>query len=203
MQIETKKQAQPATSARLGKNSGDGINCINVDIAGKTELGRMLSHYYVQEFEHPIFGKFTCMEGFWHYINTCDKPTHRNAAKQYGKDGKETPPAIRDDLRRLHGRAVNKVSREFQKRHVKDFQQIILEANYYRIMQNPELKKKLIESTLKFDYYFLYGPMSLELRPKGHAWITRMYETLRTMIKNGEKPETPDYTDVLSDTGNE
>lgn len=161
-------------------NTGDGITHICIDIDGKTELGRMLSHYHECDFTHPRFGTFRTLEGFWRYINCDDE-----GSKQ------------RDGFRTISGRGVNKISRTMAKRNVKNFKQIIYEANYYRIISNDKLYDLFINSTLPFDYYFLFGESKIIQRAKGYLWIINMYEDLRQMIKAGEKPETPDYGDLL------
>lgn len=176
--IKDKQQHKVADNNNI--NTGDGVTHICIDIDAKTELGRMLSHYYESGFVHPTFGSFKTLEGFWRYINCDDE-----GSKQ------------RDDFRTISGRGVNKISRHMAKRNVKNFKQIIYEANYYRIINDKKLYDLFVSSTLPFDYYFLFGDAKIVQRAKGYSWIINMYEELRQMMKAGEKPPTPDYGNLL------
>ncbi|MFZ6799265.1 hypothetical protein [Undibacterium sp. Di24W] len=172
----------PINSADDKKTSGDGITHIRIDIEGETLIGRMLSSYYECNFIHPIFGPFRTMEGLARYINCDDEGTKRT-----------------QDFRTVSGRGVKKISETMKKRFVSNFKEIIYDATYFRIINDKELCKLFTESTLPFDYYFYFGDYKILIRGKGAPWIIEMYENLRTMIKNGEKPTSPDFTKLIAD----
>ena len=70
----------------------DGITHINIWFQGKTELGRMLSHFYELPFTHPFFGDFKTMEGLWRYIqnkDTTPEEAERGIEKETGPPGSE------------------------------------------------------------------------------------------------------------------
>lgn len=148
----------------------DGITHINV--GGRTRLGRDLSHFAYTPFVHPFYGPFNCMEGFWHYIRA-DKPD--------------------DSLRSLTGWQAKKHGRKLEVNRVENFRELINEANYYRIEQNPELKKIFLECDLPLDHYYTYGAGNLLIHPRGYDWILAGLEEIRKMMQHGQKPEPVDY----------
>ena len=68
-------QSQPQKNKSKKKpiQTGDGVTHINIWILGKTELGKMLAHFYHMPFKHPRLGPFNSMEGLWHYVKTEEK----------------------------------------------------------------------------------------------------------------------------------
>lgn len=48
----------------------DGVTHINIYSKGKTELGRWLTNFSYSPFNHPEYGKFLSMEGFWCWVST-------------------------------------------------------------------------------------------------------------------------------------
>jgi hypothetical protein len=56
----------------------DGVTHINIYSKGKTELGRWLTNFSYSPFNHPEYGKFLSMEGFWYWDS---RP--RNLEKQW------------------------------------------------------------------------------------------------------------------------
>lgn len=68
----------------------DGIDHINAYSKARTPLGRKLTNYAHTPFEHPLFGHFESMEGFWFWLAS---------GKQYNR------------LRKLHGFAAHELGR--------------------------------------------------------------------------------------------
>jgi hypothetical protein len=172
----------PTNSANDKNASGDGTTHIRIDIGAETLLGRSLAPYYECDFVHSVFGHFRTMEGFWRFINCDDEGTKRV-----------------QDFRTVSGRGVKKISETMKKRFVSNFKEIIYDATYFRIINDKELCKFFTESTLPFDYYYYFGDYKILIRGKGAPWIIEMYENLRTMIKNGEKPTSPNFTKLIAD----
>lgn len=154
----------------------DGIDHYNIWFRGKTVLGRMLSHFYNTPFEHPHYGPFASMEGFWHYIKT-------------------KPSKNKDEIRTLKEFEAKEFGKKLEGTFCPNFRDKINVGNYYRIEQNPELKKLLIESELPLDHYFLFGPGNVLIRPKGFEWILDGFEENRRLFKNGLSPKVIDYGD--------
>lgn len=155
------------------KKKGDGHTYININ--GKTELGQMLAHFYESRFVHPYFGPFNSMEGFWHYIKTKEKD---------------------DRLRDLSGLDAKKLGTQLTKQYVKNFREVILAAEFFKIEQNEKLKKLFVESTLPFDYYYLFGVGEVVIRPRGSKWLVEDLTILRTMMKEGRRPPDIDYSQL-------
>lgn len=157
-------------------DTGDGTLHINIWIHGKTELGRMLAHFYHQSFIHPVLGPFNSMEGLWHYVKTKEKD---------------------DALRKLSGIKAKEYGKKLTRQHVKNFHEIIIAANFYKIEQIPKLKQLMVESTLPFDFYFFHGPEHVFIKPTGYEWLVDGFENIRQMLREGRRPEDIDYSHVL------
>ncbi|MBB5409286.1 hypothetical protein HDG34_003227 [Paraburkholderia sp. HC6.4b] len=144
------------------KPEDDGITHINISTSGQTALGRKLAHYSVTPFIHPVYGPFRSMEGFWYYIK-CERPD--------------------DEFRNLCGsraKAHAKTKRMVWREH---FSQIINEANFYRIVQNDDIREAMIASTLPFGYYYLHGPQQLQIHSPISGWLCDGLEEIRRHLK--------------------
>lgn len=161
----------------------DGVSHINIDAHGRTELGRMLVHKYLARFEHPTFGRFNSVEGFWGFI----------------RDG------ARDDRwRYLSGMAAKRETRDLGKRYVANFHQIIMEANFFKVEQNEAIRALMMASTLPFEHYYIFRSAEMAptdpgvpTRPQIAPWLTRGFDDIRKMLLAGKRPEKPDYSDVF------
>ena len=173
-------QSQPQKNKSKKKpiQTGDGVTHINIWILGKTELGKMLAHFYHMPFKHPRLGPFNSMEGLWHYVKTEEKD---------------------DTLRALSGIKAKDYGKKLTRRHVKDFHAIINAANFYKIEQNPRLVQLMVESDLPFEFYYLFGPDNIKITPPGYTWLVDGFEEIRRMLKEGRRPadEDIDYTPLL------
>lgn len=158
----------------------DGVDHINISLTGKTKLGQMLSFGYQLPFVHPYFGPFNCMDGFWYYIKTAERP---------------------DQMRYVSAAKARALAHKLTPAQVNNFEEIIVAANWHKIVQNQELYNEFIKSELPFDYYYLYGPAQLEVRPRIHAWVVDGFEDLRRLMKSGKDLKEPDYTHVVKSTG--
>jgi len=162
----------------------DGKTHINIDAFAQTDLGRMLVHQFPAKFEHPEFGRFRSVEGFWGYVRD------RN----------------RDDRwRYVSGMAAKRETRNQGEVWIADFHQIIMEANFFKIEQNEGIKDLFVASTLPFDHYYIFRKKDaapnnpgFPVRPQIAPWFTRGMENIRTMMKEGRRPEKPDYSDVFN-----
>lgn len=149
--------------------SDDSITHINIYTKGKSELGRMLSHFTYSPFTHPYFGPFDCMEGFWYFM--------RNGKKD-------------DELRYLIGMRAKLKGRQGRSQWYPEFKQDILAANYCKVMQHERIKEALIESTLPFDHYYLFGNNGGEIiiKPRDCDWLIDGWEEMRTAVKQDLQP---------------
>lgn len=164
----------------------DGITHINVGGRVKTELGQLLNPLAFSRFNHPVFGPFISMEGFWWYIQAHDDPQ-------------------RDRFRYLAGMNAKHEGKKIRYHHLPNFQQIINEANFFKIEQNPRILQLVLESELPFQMYYIFRSNDPEapktgvvVRPQPGIWLVNGFEEIRAMFKEGRRPERPDYGDVLA-----
>lgn len=142
----------------------DGVSHINIYSRGQTELGRMLSHFYRSPFKHPFYGKFNSMEGFWYYVKAA-KPD--------------------DQLRRLVGFEAKLYGKELPTGPLYDsFYDVIVEANFHKIVQNPRIAQLMVDSTLPFDHYYLFPPGPIFVRQAGFEWLVKGFEDIRAELKS-------------------
>lgn len=170
MMTETKhrKPISNSTGSTLGfKATNDGVDHINIYSRGKTELGRLLTHFAHMPFTHPYFGPFASMEGLWYFI--------RNG----GND---------ESLRYLSGIRAKNLGRQSNPKWYPEFRQDILAANYQKIIQHDELRELIVASELPFDHYYLFGPNQIPVTPRDSKWLVDGFEDIRTALKKGEVP---------------
>lgn len=156
----------------------DGVSHINVYSRGATELGKQLSHFWKKPFVHPFYGKFNSMEGFWHYIKA------------------EAPD---DQLRTLHGPEAKFYGAALPRGRLYDsFYDVIIEANFHKIVQNAELAQMVVDSTLPFDHYFLLPPGPVFVRKPGFEWLVEGLEKIRQELKYAQQAQlTPAWPSPL------
>lgn len=159
-------------------HENDGVDHINIFSKGKTELGRMLSHFYLAPFIHSYFGPFQSMEGLWYYVRA------------------EQPD---DKLRMLHGHEAKFYGKELKSKFLSNFHTIVIDANYQKIVQNDDIKKLMIESTLPFDHYYIFGndKSYKQVKLAQFEWLIDGFESIRTKLKNNETYVSPDYAKLL------
>ena len=162
----------------------DGKTHINIDARGQTELGRMLVHTFKSNMIHPTFGPFNSIEGFWAYIRSNVK-------------------SDRDRFRYVSGTTAKRESRIKDPRYIQNFHDIIIEANYFKILQNEKLKKLFIESTLPFDSYYIFhskeskATEGMLVRPQIHSWLMPGFEKIRRMIREERQFGRVNYGDLI------
>lgn len=150
----------------------DGYSHINIWQESRCPLGRMLSRFYEMPFRHPYFGPFNSMEGFWHYIKTKERS---------------------DDLRTAKPLEAKRIGKASTRLYVPNFEEIIKDANFHKIDQNPNLRALFVASTLPFDHYLTHGVDKIVIRSRGFEWMIDMFEDLRRLMKDGKAPPVPDY----------
>lgn len=146
----------------------DGIDHINCWSKGKTALGRLLSNFALTPFEHPQYGRFVSVEGFWYWAASGMQHEH---------------------FRRLYGHSAKQAGllTETVFRPESEFQDLIRDAIRLKIEQNEELKTAFIASTLPFEHYFVY-PGNV-VRKEKHRWQMDHLETLRAAMQEQLTPK--------------
>lgn len=166
--------ATPVTPSKVAPDvidpHEDGVTYINIYSRGMTPLGRKLSHFPRTPFTHPVFGPFASMEGFWYYMRA---QTHLQ------------PAGFGDQLRTLVGRDAKFYGRTLPSGWYDDFQEDILAANWQKIIQNPEIADMLVESSLPFKHFYIFGPKRLVIIPPRFEWLMDGFDEIRTALKEG------------------
>jgi hypothetical protein len=175
-QVVTGQTLDAELTMKGNKADMDGVDHINIDQRGKTELGQQLSHLTKMQFVHPEFGPFQSIEGFIGYI--------RSGAKD-------------DSFRYLHGMNARFRSRELDTQFIRGFREIVMDANYLKITQNEELFESFKISSLAFDHYYLFGANQRPVRPKNATWIIPAFEELRKELQEGRPHPQVDYSGIL------
>lgn len=153
----------------------DGVDHLNVHYNfARQPLGRRLSTYQVERFEHDYFGAFKCIEGFRLYVKTgCCDDEFRN------QTGAQAKAYFRQ---RLDAGTLTQ-------RDIPNEEQVLLLAYYARLVQHPVTAAQFTESTLPFDNYFLWGRSKLPIRPpKESALLVQTLTTLRQLMQQGLTP---------------
>ena len=142
----------------------DGITHINVYSKGKTKLGRSLTNFANIGFDHPEYGRFESVEGFWYWLKT---------GMQH------------DSLRTLHGFKAKEEGKKFERVDVCNFEQQIKLAILYKVEQCLPLKQALKDSTLPLSHYYWYGSENncKIIANDEFKWLVDYLELIRRYIK--------------------
>lgn len=152
----------------------DGVTHINIDKRGRTELGQMLTHMARSQFDHPEFGPFQSVEGYIGFI--------RSGAKD-------------DQFHYVHGMNARYRAKNQDSDFIRGFRELVMEANYLKIVQNETLRQAIKASALPFDHYYLLSN-GRPVQPRNAQWIIPGFEELRRLVK-ADLPFPPvDYTGV-------
>lgn len=149
----------------------DGVHHINVMSNAVTQLGRMLSNFAHIPFEHPEFGHFASVEGFWYWLGA-----GRNSDN--------------DEMRRLYGHRAKHVGRTLEVIPMNDeeFQEQIRIAIRAKIFSDPSLLRMFTLSTLPFRHYLVFAAKTPQGKPhiveqERHRWQMDYLERLRAELK--------------------
>jgi len=168
----SKKHPGKAPVNMKPKFEEDGITHINIDYRGNSELGRLLHQFTPAPFTHPHFGKFASVEGFWQYIRSVERD---------------------DRLRKLSGIVAFKHGQKAKEYRDMNYCEVLDMANYYKIDQNPKIKKLMIKSTLPFECYYTQGEGNIVTLPVNRARVIDCFTKLRKNFVEGIVPVAPDY----------
>jgi len=154
--------------------SEDGVTHINVWSRAKTPMGRALSNFAHTPFDHPAYGYFSSVEGFWYWLST--GKTNNLFRSLYGFKAKEAGRLVRKELDANGGVPI-----------VENFDAEIKKALLCKIEQNEELRRALKESDLPLTHYYVWGeePNIKITTPEDFAWIHQYIEELRLWL-NGK-----------------
>lgn len=153
----------------------DGVDHLNIFEGAVTDLGKCLSHSNQLRFQHKLYGGFSNIESFWYYIRTEEHD---------------------DRVRKLTGNKLKVFADEMTPRRVKNFMAIILDANWQRICQYPELKAAVKENTLPFECYsYLKRQDGIRQRPPHAHWMMPLFEEISLALKEDREPNLTKFLD--------
>lgn len=141
----------------------DGEDHINVFSRGDTELGRMLSPFARIGLEHPDYGFFESLEGFYVYAATGFQ---------------------HDSLRHAWGRRAKALGKELERVYCEDFEAILKKTIEYKVCQNPELCNRFHQCTLPLKHYYVFGDKRVPA--KGAQWLIDGFRIVHAKLSNGE-----------------
>ena len=159
--------------------NNDGITHINVFDTAATNLGKRLSlgnSYFV----HPKLGSFNCLDAFSLLLNS-KQPNDRFRYITF-REAKAIIAKIRN-----HRKCVGYVG-------------MMKDGYRHFILNNPELYKEFVESTLPFDSYQILKASGLVARTHKANWLVDLLEELRIEFKTGKKPDPkhlPKFTELI------
>ena len=145
----------------------EGKTFINIYSKSNTELGQLCSNFAFTPFEHPQYGKFNSVEGFWFYVGTGFKC---------------------EELRLLHGAKAKSLGSTLPKEHIDNFEQLIQEAIHCKVDQNPRLKQLLTENHLPFKHFYVYGqPDNCKTVKEGNGLLERTFSEISRSLGESHK----------------
>jgi hypothetical protein len=147
------------------KPEEDGITHINIYSKGKTKIGRILSNFHTAPFTHIKHGKFSSVEGYWYWLKT----NKQHVEFRY-TDGYKAKQLGRSFLYEAE-------EEEYSEQEIIEFRENICIAIEAKILQNQEILKELIVSTLPFQHYMVKDNFRQAL-PQ-YDWIVEHIEKCR------------------------
>lgn len=145
----------------------DGIDHINVYSKGRTELGRLLSNFADTPFQHPQFGWFRTVEGFWYWLKTGQKY---------------------NDLKSMHGFEAKMIGRKYPVVEIDNFNTKIKTAIRCKLIHHPKLLCMLLDNELPLAHYYVNGS---RVKQAGYEWILDYYlEVRQSCLTRGYRPAT-------------
>lgn len=145
----------------------DGIDHINVYSKGQTELGRLLSNFADTPFQHPQFGWFRTVEGFWYWLKT---------------------GMMHNDLKTMYGHEAKMIGRKYPVVEIDNFDTKIKTAIRCKLIHHPKILCMLLDNELPLAHYYVHGS---RVKQAGYEWILDYYMEVRaSCLVRGYRPAT-------------
>ncbi len=152
----------------LSRYKKDGEDHINIWERGETELGRFLAHGTNTPFHHPVFGMFSNVECFWHYIRSEERD---------------------DRIRTMTSISGKKFSENFTPVKVPNFYAVIMDTNWVKIKEYPNMLNAIKENNLPLEMYYIYRDKGAAIRPMFAAWVLEGFKEIEKAIKDNRDPD--------------
>lgn len=138
--------------------SDDGTTHCNIWTKGRTSLGRKLSNLSRYGFLHEDHGWFECLEGYWYWLATGCR---------------------HEQFKQMHGFDAKSVGSKMERVEMPDFQERFKEGMRLRLEQNADIRNELLNSTLPFEHYYVYGDNVVRDVKARHQWQLDFYDAYR------------------------
>jgi hypothetical protein len=152
----------------------EGVTHINILSRAKTELGQILSNFAKTPFDHPEYGHFSSVEGFWYWLSTGKQANqlrsmHGFQSKKYGR-------MVREELAKANKILI-----------LPNFEGEIKHAIFCKITQNPHIREMLRACRLPLTHYYTWGEgNNVKISyPEQYAWIHEYIQDVRDWL-NGK-----------------
>lgn len=146
----------------------DGVDHINIWDESETDLGKILAHNTPIYFIHNVFGRFSCIESFWHYL--CSEEHE-------------------DRIRTMTGKALKVFSKKLEFTRVVNFRAIIMDANWQKVKQHREIADAIKSTNIPFDCYYIYKRSDgIRIRPTFAHWTIRGFTEIRNALNENREP---------------
>lgn len=183
-----REQLQKERGALLSRTSGlpqhpsawqgDGVDHINVNTSGETQVGRWISPRNSFKFNHPVLGTFRSVENFSMFLRAAEFDDSLRKAEDFVK----ARNYVRSNLGGF-------------KKNVRHLRALTLHAIYFRVLNNPLLMQLLIESSLPFDSYIVQRDTGVPQRFDGIFWLLDAYAEIRAALKERRSPNLAKFVD--------
>lgn len=151
---------------QLPKPAEDGTQHINIWTKGMTSLGRRLSNLSRHGFLHEDHGWFECLEGYWYWLATGCK---------------------HEQFKTMNGFEAKQVGSKMPRVEMADFQERFKEGMRLRIEQNDLIRLDLLNSSLPFEHYYVYGADVVRDMKQRHQWQLDFYNDYRQQLQAAER----------------
>ena len=172
-----KRTSNPHNSLPIMNNPNtfkvDGQDHINIWEKGQTKLGQFLSHGSHSPFHHPVLGMFNNVESFWHYIRSQERD---------------------DRIRTMNNIGAKKFSTQLHTVKVPNFYAIIMDTNYIKLKEYPEMLTLFKENELPLEMYFIYKDKGVRIRPSFAVWVLEGFKEIKKALNEDREP---DFTFLL------
>lgn len=145
----------------------DGIDFINIDRSGKTELGKRLAPFGHSQFVHPYYGPFRTIIGYSFWLGTGLKV---------------------DAFRHAVATGVKQIANNHQSVHHRYFFDDLKVGHWLKVTQRPELAKLLRNSVLPFESYYLFGPNKTLIGNRDREFLIRTISEIRDCLQKDQVP---------------
>jgi hypothetical protein len=100
----------------------------------------------------------------------------------------------------MTGKSLQDFVTMLTRQNVVNFRAIIMDANYQKVKQYPEIQQAMVESVLPFDCYYVYKrETSIPIRTNFASWVIDGFEEIRKALKEQREPNFSALKDTDDD----